>query len=296
MPRLDPFSQDDNPRIGHRGQPLRPSWRVNSCKRQSHGATPAQHPMPQILPHRSANTLARSVLSARSSWQRVSSGDRMLGCLLYVTCASEFIEQPELQPRACSTTGIDCRMVTSSVETSSFAGDSADQDVYELSLGTGSNSPTPRAGSSELPRRHFAALDSRARPARLRRLQRQHSREEGNGVRDVDEMPLVLQQNSLQMEWCLERHRAPGTCRLSGRVLRFSRSAYRPAVPQEELGPQLVKTSSRPRSPAHVPSIRRARRPYNILTHLAGRGSTAPAGGDGEASNRWPKRRNSRNS
>ena len=33
----------------------------------------------------------------------------------------------------------------------------------------------------------------------------------------VDQMPLMLQQNSLQMEWCLDCHREPGTVRAAAR-------------------------------------------------------------------------------
>jgi hypothetical protein len=52
-------------------------------------------------------------------------------------------------------------------------------------------------------------------------------------------MPLMLQQNSLQMEWCIECHRAPEQfVRPRSEVFTMG---YRPTVPQSELGPQLVK-------------------------------------------------------
>jgi hypothetical protein len=55
----------------------------------------------------------------------------------------------------------------------------------------------------------------------------------------VDQMPLMLQQNSLQMEWCLECHRAPERfVRPRSEVFTMG---YRPPVPQAELGPRLVK-------------------------------------------------------
>src|SRR5215210_6396483 len=55
----------------------------------------------------------------------------------------------------------------------------------------------------------------------------------------VDEMPLMLQQNSLQMEWCLNCHRAPEQfVRPRSEIFTMG---YRPAVPQAVLGPQLVK-------------------------------------------------------
>jgi hypothetical protein len=55
----------------------------------------------------------------------------------------------------------------------------------------------------------------------------------------VDRMPLMLQQSSLQMEWCLDCHRDPS------RYLRpldeITTMGYRPAVSQQELGPRLVQ-------------------------------------------------------
>ena len=54
----------------------------------------------------------------------------------------------------------------------------------------------------------------------------------------VDEMPLTLQENSLQMEWCLDCHRAPERfVRPRSEVFTMG---YRPPVPQSELGPKLV--------------------------------------------------------
>lgn len=55
----------------------------------------------------------------------------------------------------------------------------------------------------------------------------------------VDEMPLMWQAQSLQMEWCLECHRHPE------RYIRPREHVYamdwRPTVPQEEFGPKLVR-------------------------------------------------------
>ncbi len=54
----------------------------------------------------------------------------------------------------------------------------------------------------------------------------------------VDQMPLMRQQSSLQMEWCLNCHRNPEKyVRPRSEVLTMG---YRPAVAQAELGPQLV--------------------------------------------------------
>jgi hypothetical protein len=55
----------------------------------------------------------------------------------------------------------------------------------------------------------------------------------------VDEMPLMLQEHSLQMDWCLECHRAPERfVRPRSEVFTMG---YRPAVAQSEIGPRLVK-------------------------------------------------------
>ncbi len=54
----------------------------------------------------------------------------------------------------------------------------------------------------------------------------------------VDNMPLMRQQNSLQMEWCLDCHRNPEQY-VRPRAEVFT-MGYVPAVAQAELGPQLV--------------------------------------------------------
>jgi hypothetical protein len=55
----------------------------------------------------------------------------------------------------------------------------------------------------------------------------------------VDRMPLMIQKNTLQMEWCLDCHRDPS------RYVRprdqITTMGYVPAVAQAELGPQLVR-------------------------------------------------------
>ena len=54
----------------------------------------------------------------------------------------------------------------------------------------------------------------------------------------VDKMPLMRQQNTLQMEWCLNCHRNPEQfVRPRSEVFTMG---YVPAVDQRELGPQLV--------------------------------------------------------
>jgi Cytochrome c7 and related cytochrome c len=55
----------------------------------------------------------------------------------------------------------------------------------------------------------------------------------------VDRMPLMMQQASLQMEWCLDCHRDPS--RYVRPVDQITTMGYQPAVAQSELGPRLVK-------------------------------------------------------
>ena len=52
-------------------------------------------------------------------------------------------------------------------------------------------------------------------------------------------MPLMLQQNSLQMSWCLDCHRNPEKyVRPREEVYTMG---YRPEVPQSVIGPRLVQ-------------------------------------------------------
>ena len=55
----------------------------------------------------------------------------------------------------------------------------------------------------------------------------------------VDQMPLMQQVNTLQMEWCLNCHRNPENyVRPRSEITTMG---YRPPVPQSVIGPQLVK-------------------------------------------------------
>ena len=55
----------------------------------------------------------------------------------------------------------------------------------------------------------------------------------------VDRMPLMLQRNSLQMEWCLDCHRDPAKyVRPREEIVTMG---YRPAGDQREIGERLVR-------------------------------------------------------
>lgn len=67
----------------------------------------------------------------------------------------------------------------------------------------------------------------------------------------VDKMPLMLQQSSLQMEWCIDCHKDPAKyVRPRDQVFTMG---YQPAVSQAELGPQLVR-EHKIAGPAHMTS------------------------------------------
>jgi hypothetical protein len=55
----------------------------------------------------------------------------------------------------------------------------------------------------------------------------------------IDEMPLTLQENTLQMEWCINCHRTPENyIRPRSEIYTMG---YKPPVPQSVIGPQLAK-------------------------------------------------------
>jgi hypothetical protein len=55
----------------------------------------------------------------------------------------------------------------------------------------------------------------------------------------VDEMPLMQQERSLQMEWCINCHRAPE--QFVRPRSEITTMGYHPLEPQSTLGPKLVK-------------------------------------------------------
>ncbi len=163
----------------------------------------------------------------------------------YVTRAEEFIVQPIQFSHAhhVGDDGIDCRFCHTSVEASSFAGIHPTKACMNCHSQIWSTSPMLE------PVRASLRDDKSLRWVRVHDLPDfvyfNHSVHVKNGVGcetchgRVDEMPLTFQKNSLQMEWCLDCHRAPEKyVRPRSEVFTMG---YRPAVPQAELGPQLVK-------------------------------------------------------
>jgi Cytochrome c7 and related cytochrome c len=200
--------------------------------------------MSQIF-HRSANTIARvSIFGA------VFFVAGLLGLLAevnrspWVTDARTAREQPIQfsHERHVAGNGIDCRYCHTSVEDSSFAGIPPTKTCMNCHSEIFANSPflepvrdSFRTGKSiEWTRVHdlpdFVYFN--------------HSIHVNKGVGcttchgQVDRMPLMYQQKSLQMEWCLDCHRNPEKyVRPRGDVFSV---AYQPPADQDALGQKLV--------------------------------------------------------
>ena len=201
--------------------------------------------MPQIF-KRSANTLARASIVGTLL---VAGG--LIGLLIaigqssYVTRAQEYIEQPIQFSHLhhAGDDGIDCRYCHTSVETAAFAGIPPTKTCMNCHSQILSTAPILE------PVRASFRDDQPLRWIRVHDLPDfvyfNHSIhvKKGMGCETchgrVDEMPLMLQENSLQMEWCLTCHRNPEQfVRPRSEVFTMG---YSPPVPQSELGPRLVK-------------------------------------------------------
>ena len=201
--------------------------------------------MPQIF-RRSANTLARaSIVGALLLAGGLVGLLIVLGRSSYVTRAQEFIEQPIQFSHLhhAGDDGIDCRYCHTSVETSAFAGIPPTKTCMNCHSQIWSNAailePVRASFRDDRPLRwvrvhdlpDFVYFNHSIHVKKGMGCETCHGR--------VDEMPLMLQQNSLQMEWCLSCHRAPEQfVRPRSEVFTMG---YRPPVPQSVLGPQLVK-------------------------------------------------------
>jgi len=200
--------------------------------------------MPQVF-RRSANTLARASIVGG-----LLLGGGLVGLLIvigrssYVTRAGEFIEQPIQFSHLhhAGDDGIDCRYCHTSVETAAFAG------IPPTKTCMNCHSQIWSTAAILEPVRASFRDDRSLRWIRVHDLPDfvyfNHSIhvKKGMGCETchgrVDQMPLMLQENSLQMEWCLNCHRAPEQfVRPRSEVFTMG---YRPPVPQSVLGPKLV--------------------------------------------------------
>jgi hypothetical protein len=201
--------------------------------------------MPQIF-NRSANTLAK--LSLALGLLAAGGAISLLiifGKSSYVTRANEFVEQPLQFSHAhhVGDDGIDCRYCHTSVETSSFAGIPPTQTCMNCHSQLWSSSPIlepVRASLREDRSLHWTRVHDLPDFVYFN-----HSIHVKKGVGcetchgRVDQMPLMYQENSLQMEWCIECHRAPEQfVRPRSEVFTMG---YRPPVAQAVLGPELVR-------------------------------------------------------
>src|SRR5687767_2066393 len=200
--------------------------------------------MPQIF-RRSANTLSKvslaGVLILVGSLILLA---MILGRSSYVTRQALYIEQPVQFSHLhhAGDDGIDCRYCHTSVETSAFAGIPPTKTCMNCHSQIWSTAPILE------PVRASFREDTPLRWIRVHDLPDfvyfNHSIhvKKGMGCETchgrVDQMPLMKQQNSLQMEWCLNCHRNPEQF-VRPREEVFT-MGYRPPRPQSEMGPELV--------------------------------------------------------
>jgi hypothetical protein len=201
--------------------------------------------MSQIF-HRSANTFSKvSIIGLLLLVGGLIGLAMVIGRSSYVTRAQEYVEQPVQFSHLhhVGDDGIDCRYCHTSVETSAFAGIPPTKTCMNCHSQIWSTAPILE------PIRSSFREDRPLRWVRVHDLPDfvyfNHSVhvKKGMGCETchgrIDRMPLTLQQNSLQMEWCIECHRAPEqNVRPRSEVFTMG---YRPPVPQSELGPKLVE-------------------------------------------------------
>ena len=201
--------------------------------------------MPQIF-HRSANTLSKLSLAGLL----IVVGSLIFTAILvarsnYVTRAHEYVEQPvQFSHRHhVKDDGIDCRYCHTSVETSPFAGIPPTKTCMNCHSQIWNQAPILE------PIRASFREDKPVRWVRVHDLPDfvyfNHSIhvKKGMGCETchgrIDDMPLTLQENTLQMEWCINCHRNPEKyVRPRAEVYTMG---YKPSVPQSVMGPQLVK-------------------------------------------------------
>ena len=201
--------------------------------------------MPQIF-RRSANTLSKvSLFGVLSLVGGLILLAMVLGRSAYVTRANEYIEQPIQFSHLHHVTddGIDCRYCHTSVETSPFAGIPptktcmnchsqlfATEPILEpVRASFRDDKPLHWIRVHDLP--DFVYFNHSIHVKKGMGCETCHGR--------VDQMPLMQQVNTLQMEWCLNCHRNPENyVRPRSEITTMG---YRPPVPQSVIGPRLVK-------------------------------------------------------
>ena len=199
--------------------------------------------------HHSANTLSRmSIFGVVCLVAFVGWAGYQLDSSAYATRQAMHREQPVPFSHAhhVGALGIDCRYCHTSVETSSFANIPPTKTCMNCHSEIWSTSPMLE------PVRASFATDTSIRWTRVHDLPDfvyfNHSIHVNKGVGceschgRVDQMPLMAQEASLRMEWCLDCHRDPA------KVLRprefITTMGYEPEGGQEAMGRRLMKEYS----------------------------------------------------
>jgi len=201
--------------------------------------------MSQIF-HPSTNTLSKLSLAAIVGLVAGLIGLAMLlGRSSYVTRANEYVEQPVQFSHLhhVRDDGIDCRYCHTSVETSSFAGIpptktcmNCHSQIWQSApilepVRTSFRDDRPLSWTRVHDLPDFVYFNHSIHVKKGMGCETCHGR--------VDEMPLMRQVQSLQMEWCINCHRSPQDyVRPRSEVFTMG---YKPPVPQAVIGPQLVK-------------------------------------------------------
>ena len=200
--------------------------------------------MPQIF-RRSANTFSKVSIFGLLS---LVGGLIVLAIVLarssYVTRQEIFVEQPLQFSHMHHVTddGIDCRYCHTSVETSSFAGippTKTCMNCHAVLFANASFLEPVRASFRDNKPLHWTRVHDLPDFVYFN-----HSIHIKKGVGcetchgRVDQMPLIYQQNSLLMEWCIDCHKNPAP-NLRPRS-EITTMGYRPAVDQSILGAQLM--------------------------------------------------------
>jgi hypothetical protein len=171
--------------------------------------------MPQIF-NRSANTFAKvSIVGVLLLAGGLIALLMIFGRSSYVTRAQEYIEQPIQFSHLhhVGDDGIDCRYCHTSVESSSFAGIPPTKTCMNCHSQLWATAPIlepVRASFRDNTSLHWVRVHDLPDFVYFN-----HSIHVKKGVGcetchgRVDQMPLMLQQNSLQMEWCMNCHRNP---------------------------------------------------------------------------------------
>ena len=201
--------------------------------------------MSQIF-HRSANTLSKvSLFGVLTLVGGLILLAMVLGRSSYVTRQHEYVEQPIQFSHLHHVLddGIDCRYCHTSVETSAFAGIpptktcmnchsvlfNTEPILQPVRASFRDNKPLTWIRVHDLP--DFVYFNHSIHVKKGVGCETCHGR--------VDQMPLMQQERSLQMEWCINCHRAPEQfIRPRSEITTMN---YHPVEPQSTLGPKLVK-------------------------------------------------------